>query len=236
MPSGSWVRTLETQLPIAARNGRYGPYVTEVLGDNPPKGAKAKTSSLFKTMSLDTITLEEALRLLQLPRLVGVDPTSGEEIMALERALRAIPEERYRLSLDLFGGAVAHDRPRPGAGHLRRAEAAGRTWQRPDRCESSGQDPGSDLPVVVRDGRFGPYVTDGEYNATLRKGDEPETITLQRAAELLADKRANGPAPKKRAAKKIDGEEVDAKKSAAKRCQDRRQRRLRPRRRTKATA
>jgi DNA topoisomerase-1 len=191
----------ETQLPVAARNGRYGPYVTQLLGDSPPKGAKAKTSSLFKTMSLDTITLEEALRLLRLPRLVGVDPASGEEIMALNGRYgpylkkgtdsRSISSEEQLLTIDLDQALAIYAEPK---------QRGGRGATGPLR--ELGQDPASDLPVVVRDGRFGPYVTDGEYNATLRKGDEPETITLQRAAELLADKRANGPAPKKRAAKK----------------------------------
>jgi DNA topoisomerase-1 len=205
----------ETQLPVAARNGRYGPYVTEVLGDSPPKGAKAKTSSLFKTMSLDTITLEDALRLLRLPRLVGVDPASGEEIMALNGRYgpylkkgtdsRSISSEEQLLTIDLDQALAIYAEPK---------QRGGRGATGPLR--ELGRDPASDLAVVVRDGRFGPYVTDGEYNATLRKGDEPETITLQRAAELLADKRANGPAPKKRAAKKTTAKKAATKSTAKK--------------------
>jgi DNA topoisomerase I len=204
-----------TQLTVAARNGRYGPYVTEVLGDNPPKGAKAKTSSLFKTMSLDTITLEDALRLLQLPRLVGVDPASGEEIMALNGRYgpylkkgtdsRSITSEDQLLTIGLDEALAIYAEPKQRGGRA----AAG-------PLRELGQDPASGLPVVVKDGRFGPYVTDGEFNATLRKGDDVETVTLQRAAELLADKRASGPAPKKRSAKKTTAKTTTAKKTAAK--------------------
>jgi DNA topoisomerase-1 len=205
----------ETQLTVAARSGRYGPYVTELLGDNPPKGAKAKTSSLFKTMSLDTITLEEALRLLQLPRMVGVDPTSGEEILALNGRYgpylkkgtdsRSITSEEQLLTIDLGQALAIYAEPK---------QRGGRAASGPLR--ELGQDPASGLPVVVRDGRFGPYVSDGEFNATLRKGDEPETITLERAAELLADKRASGPAPKKRAVKKTAAKKTTPRKSATK--------------------
>jgi DNA topoisomerase-1 len=204
-----------TQLTVAARNGRYGPYVTEVLGDNPPKGAKAKTSSLFKTMSLDTITLDDALRLLQLPRLVGVDPASGEEIMALNGRYgpylkkgtdsRSITSEDQLLTIGLDEALAIYAEPKQRGGRA----AAG-------PLRELGQDPASGLPVVVKDGRFGPYVTDGEFNATLRKGDDVETVTLQRAAELLADKRASGPAPKKRSAKKTTAKKTTAKKTAAK--------------------
>jgi DNA topoisomerase I len=186
-----------------------------VLGDSPPKGAKAKTSSLFKTMSLDTITLEEALRLLQLPRLVGVDPTSGEEIMALNGRYgpylkkgtdsRSITSEEQLLTIDLGQALAIYAEPK---------QRGGRAASGPLR--ELGQDPASGLPVVVRDGRFGPYVSDGEFNATLRKGDEPETITLERAAELLADKRASGPAPKKRAVKKTAAKKTTPRKSATK--------------------
>jgi DNA topoisomerase-1 len=202
-----------TQRLVVARNGRYGPYVTEVLGDDPPKGVKPKTSSLFKSMSLDTITLDDALRLLTLPRLVGVDPTSGEEILALNGRYgpylkkgadsRSLDSEEQLFSITLDQALAIYAEPK---------QRGGRAASGPLR--ELGQDPASERPVVVKDGRFGPYVTDGEFNATLRKGDSVEAITLQRAAELLAEKRANGPAPKRRVTKKATAKKSTAKKSA----------------------
>ncbi len=194
---------------VVAKNGRFGPYVTEVLPDTAPKNAKPRTSSLFKTMSLDTITLDEALNLLKLPRVVGVEPASGEEITAqngrygpyLKKGTdsRSIDSEEQLLSITLDEAQAIYALPKQRG---RQAASA--------PLKELGPDPANGQPVVVKDGRFGPYVTDGEFNATLRKGDEVDTITIERAAELLADKRAKGPAPKKRAAKKT------AKKSTAK--------------------
>ena len=105
----------ETGRTIVAKNGRYGPYVTEVLGDDPPKGAKARTSSLFKTMSLDTITLDEALRLLTAAPRGRRRPGVGRGDHGAERPLRAVPQEGHGLALDRLRGAAAHDRPRRGA-------------------------------------------------------------------------------------------------------------------------
>jgi DNA topoisomerase-1 len=191
----------ETGRTVVAKNGRYGPYVTEVLEEDAPKSAKARTGSLFKSMSLETITLEDALRLLTLPRVVGVDPESGEEITAqngrygpyLKKGTdsRSIESEEQLLTITLDQALAIYAQPKQRG---RRAAAA--------PLKELGKDPETDLPVVVKDGRFGPYVTDGEINATLRKADDVETITIERAAELLAEKRAKGPAPKKRAAKK----------------------------------
>jgi len=199
---------------VVAKNGRYGPYVTEVLGEDPPKGVKARTSSLFKTMSLETVTLDDALRLLTLPRVVGVDPESGEEITAqngrygpyLKKGTdsRSIDSEDQLLAINLDEALKIYSEPKQRG----RRAAAG-------PLRELGTDPAVDKPVVVKDGRFGPYVTDGEFNATLRKGDEVDKITLERAAELLAEKRAKGPAPKKRAAKKT-AKKTTAKKAAAK--------------------
>jgi DNA topoisomerase I len=204
-----------TQLTVVARNGRYGPYVTEVLGEDAPKGAKPKTSSLFKTMSLDTITLDDALRLLTLPRLVGNDPATGEEILALNGRYgpylkkgtdsRSLDSEEQLFSITLDQALAIYAEPK---------QRGGRSASGPLR--ELGQDPGSERAVVVKDGRFGPYVTDGEYNATLRKGDTVEEITLQRAAELLAEKRATGPAPKRRTVKKVPAKKPAAKKTATK--------------------
>ncbi|MDQ4008293.1 MAG: type I DNA topoisomerase [Actinomycetota bacterium] len=191
----------ETGRRIVAKNGRFGPYVTEVLEDDAPKDATRRTSSLFKSMSLDTVTLEDALRLLTLPRVLGEHPETGEEIQAANgrygpyirsgketRSLEA-EEQLFTVTLD---DAVAR---------LREPKRRGRAAATAPLREL-GEDPETKKPVVVKEGRFGPYVTDGETNATLRKDDNPDDVTLLRAAELLAEKRAKGPAPKKRAAKK----------------------------------
>ncbi|MGH3333372.1 MAG: type I DNA topoisomerase, partial [Nocardioidaceae bacterium] len=193
---------------IVAKNGRFGPYVTEVLPDDAPKSKKPRTSSLFKTMSVDTIDLETALKLLTLPRVVGVDPESGDEITAqngrygpyLKKGTdsRSIDDEEKLLTITLEEAQAIYAQPK----------ARGRAAASPGR--EIGDDPATGSKITVKSGRFGPYVTDGEYNATLRQGDDEATISLERAAELLADKRAKGPAPKKRGAKKT------AKKAAKK--------------------
>src|SRR5215510_15012351 len=166
-------------------------------------------------MSLDTVTLDDALRLLSLPRVVGVDPESGEEITAqngrygpyLKKGTdsRSIDSEDQLLTITLDEALKIYAEPKQRG---RRAAAA--------PLRELGTDPNVDKPVVVKDGRFGPYVTDGEFNATLRKADSVDEITLERAVELLAEKRAKGPAPKKRAAKKTAAKKTAAKKSAAK--------------------
>jgi DNA topoisomerase-1 len=182
----------ETGLPIVARTGRYGPYVTEVL----PEGAKEKprTASLFKTMSLDTIGLDDALRLLEIPRVVGV-AEDGEEVVARNgrygpyvqkgKESRSLESEEQLFSVDLAGALALLAQPRQ-----RRGQRAAAT--KPLR--ELGTDPVAGREIVLKEGRFGPYVTDGETNASLRKGDDPETVTLDRAVELLAERRAKGPA------------------------------------------
>jgi DNA topoisomerase I len=205
----------ETGRPVVAKTGRYGPYVTEVLPEDAPKNAKPRTASLFKSMSLDTITLDDALTLLTLPRMVGVDPGSGDEITAqngrygpyLKKGSdsRSIDSEEQLLTITLDEALAIYSQPKQ----------RGRAAASPGK--ELGEDPATGAKVTVKSGRFGHYVTDGEYNATLRQGDDPETVTLERAAELLADKRAKGPAPKKRAAKKAAKRTPTktAKKSAA---------------------
>ena len=192
---------------IVAKDGRYGPYVTEILPEEAPpaEGAKKKTKkadvvkprtgSLLKSMSLDTVTLEDALKLLSLPRVLGV--LDDQEVTAQNgrfgpyvkkgtdsRSL-ASEEEMFTITLErakeLFAQPKARGRQAAAAPPLREL----------------GEDPVSKKPIVVKEGRFGPYVTDGETNASLRKGDEVEQITTERAAELLADRRARGPAPKR---------------------------------------
>ena len=171
-------------------------------------------------MSLDTVTLDDALTLLTLPRVVGVDPESGEEITAqngrygpyLKKGTdsRSIDTEDQLLTITLDEALKIYAQPKQ-----RGRQAASAPLQ------GARQGPADRQAVVVKDGRFGPYVTDGEINATLRKADDVETITIERAAELLAEKRAKGPAPKKRAAKKT-AKKSTAKKAAAKKASRRR--------------
>ncbi len=206
----------ETGLMVVAKNGRYGPYVTEQLPPDAPKSAKPRTSSLFKSMTLDGITLDQAVELLRLPRVVGVDLQTGDEITAqngrygpyLKRGSdsRSIESEEQLLTISLEEALAIYAQPKQ---HGRRAAAG--------PLRELGPDPVTGGPVTVKDGRFGPYVTDGEHNATLRKGDEVESITLERAAELLAEKRAKGPAKPRRGAKKATAKKTAAKKATAKR-------------------
>ena len=202
----------ESGLEVVAKNGRYGPYVTELLPEDAKKNDRPRTGSLFKSMSLDTITLEDALKLLSLPRVVGADPETGEEITAqngrygpyLKKGTdsRSLTAEDQLLTIGLDEALRIYAQPKQRG----RAAAA-------PPLKELGPDPVSGQPVVVKSGRFGEYVTDGEYNATLRKDDTVEAITLERAAELLAERRERGPA--KKTAKKA-GAKKTTKKSAKK--------------------
>ncbi len=163
-----------------------------MLPEDAPKNAKPRTGSLLKSMELDTVTLDDALRLLTLPRVVG-RPGDGEEITAQNGRYgpyvkkgtdsRSLETEDQLFTSPWSEALELYAQPK---------RAAGRRPRR--RCASSARTRLSGKPMVIKDGRFGPYVTDGETNASLRKGDEVETITLERAAELLADRRAAGPA------------------------------------------
>jgi DNA topoisomerase-1 len=208
----------EHQLPVIARTGRFGPYVQ--LGESVDGGDKPRTASLFKTMSLDTVTLDEALQLLRLPRPVGQDPESGEEILALNGRFgpyvkkgtdtRSLGGEEELLTVTLDEAVALFAQPKRGRG---------RTAAAPLR--ELGDDPETGQPIVLRSGRFGPYVTDGTTNASLRQGDDQESITPERAVELLADRRAAGPPVKrakraskaKKAAKKTTAKKTGAKKT-----------------------
>jgi DNA topoisomerase-1 len=184
----------ETGHEVVARVGRYGPYVTEVL----PEGdeTKPRTASLFASMSPETVTLEDAERLLTLPRtLQGSD---GEEILVsngrygpfVKRGseTRSLGSEEQLLTLTVPEAEAILAEPK---------QRRGRGAPKPPLKEL-GPDPGSGKPLVVKDGRFGPYVTDGETNASLRRGDEVDGLTLERALELLAERRAKGPAKPRR--------------------------------------
>jgi DNA topoisomerase-1 len=206
----------ETGLEIFAKAGRFGPYVQ--LGDHDELEEKPKTASLFQTMTLERVTLEDALQLLSLPRVVGNDPADGVEITVqngrygpyLKKGSdsRSLENEEQLLTVTLEDCLAILAQPK-----LRR----GQTVKPPLR--ELGDDPDTGKPMVVKDGRWGPYVTDGETNASLRKGDTVEELTGQRASELLAERRAQGPgqkATKKRAAKKTAAKKTAAKKTAAK--------------------
>ncbi|HWU20250.1 MAG TPA: topoisomerase C-terminal repeat-containing protein, partial [Nocardioides sp.] len=207
----------ETGLRVVAKNGRFGPYVTEVLPEDAPKSAKPRTGSLFKSMSLDTITLEDAIRLMSLPRVVGADPESGEEITAQNGRygpyLKKGTDSRSLTTEDQIFGITLDEALKIYSQPKQRGRAAAAP-----PLKELGPDPVSGQPIVVKAGRFGEYVTDGEHNATLRKDDTVEAITLERAAELLAERRAKGPAKKatKKAAKKAPAKKAAAKKTTAK--------------------
>ncbi|MDZ7881629.1 MAG: type I DNA topoisomerase [Mycobacterium sp.] len=222
---------------IVAKDGRYGPYVTEVLPEPPedpedgvtakkgkkPTGPKPRTGSLLRTMDLETVTLEDALKLLSLPRVVGVDPASGEEITAqngrygpyLKRGTdsRSLATEEQMFTITLDEALKIYAEPK----------RRGRQGAATPPLRELGNDPVSEKPMVIKDGRFGPYVTDGETNASLRKGDDVLSITDARASELLADRRARGPvkkaakkAPAKKAVKKAAAKKAPAKKAVKK--------------------
>jgi DNA topoisomerase-1 len=199
----------ETGRPVLIRSGRYGPYVTEELPEESEE--KPRTASLLSSMTPETVTLEDALRLLSLPRVVGTAP-DGEEVLARNgrygpyiekgKETRSLESEEqiFELGLDEALALLAAPKQRRGRG----------TPRAPLR--ELGDDPSSGRPVIVKEGRFGPYVTDGETNASLRSGDGVESLTLERGVELLAERRAKGPA-KRRTAKKRE----PAKRQPAKR-------------------
>ncbi|WP_350351530.1 type I DNA topoisomerase [Microbacterium sp. A8/3-1] len=222
---------------IVVKDGRFGPYVQEndpvsddaavdestgevVEAPKPKRGAKKETApkprtgSLFRSMSVDSIDLETALQLLSLPRVVGTDPESGQEITAqngrfgpyLKKGTdsRSLESESQIFDVTLEQALEIYAQPKYGAG--RRASSALAEFE---------ADPVSGKPIRIRDGRFGAYVTDSETNVTIPRGQKVEDITFEIAVQMLADKRAKGPAPK-RGAKKPAAKKAPAKKPAAK--------------------
>ncbi|MGC5171491.1 type I DNA topoisomerase [Microbacterium sp. DT81.1] len=217
---------------VVVKDGRYGPYVTELEPEDPeavdestgeivdaPKkktaakkdvAPKPRTASLFKDMSVETVDLPTALRLLDLPRVVGTDPESGEVITAqngrygpyLKKGTdsRSLDSESQLFEVTLEQALEIYALPKYGA---RRPSSALKEFE---------ADPTSGKPIRVRDGRFGAYVTDGETNVTIPRGTTVEEITFERAVEMLADKRANGPAPKRTATRKAPARKAPAKK------------------------
>jgi len=187
MPSDERVlgKDSETGLAVMAKTGRFGPYVQ--LGERSDDNKKPTTASLFKTMTLDSVTLEEALQLLTQPRVLGQHPEDGVDITAQNgkygpyvkwanetRSLETEPEI-FTITLDEAVALLAKPKQRRGA--------------RPPLKEL-GEDPATNKTMVVKDGRWGPYVTDGETNASLRTSDTVEAMTIERASELLAERRA----------------------------------------------
>jgi DNA topoisomerase-1 len=220
---------------IVAKDGRFGPYVTELEPELPPAepeyvldkktgelkekkpkkvvAPKARTASIFKSMNLADIDLDTALALLNLPRVVGVDPESGAEITAqngrygpyLKKGTdtRSLTSEDQIFEIDLAGALELYSQPKYG-----------------NRAASSAlaefpEDPESGKPIKIKDGRFGVYITDGTTNATVPRGEDWEDIDYDRAVQLLAERRAKGPA-KKPAARKPAAKRPAAKKSTAK--------------------
>ena len=209
----------ETGRMIMGKSGRYGPYVTEVLEETAPKSAKPRTGSLFSTMNLDTVDLEQALKLLSLPRVVGADPADGVVIttqngrygpyLTKDKDSRSLPDEDSIFSLTIDEALAILAQPKQ-----RRGQAAAKP------AVIVGVDPSTNREVQLKEGRFGPYVTDGETNASLRRADDPATISIDRAADLLAERRAKDASDpkkvKKAAAKKATAKKVPAKKTAVK--------------------
>ncbi|NBU56366.1 MAG: type I DNA topoisomerase, partial [Acidimicrobiia bacterium] len=211
--------------PVFAKNGRYGPYVQWGTMDEPPEGlAKPKMVSLFKTMALEHITMRDALDLLSLPRSIGTDPNDGVEILAnngrygpyvqKDKDYRTIDNEERLLTITLDEAVQIFSQPK----QFRR----GRSVAAKGPLREFGTDPVSERPVVAKDGQYGVYVTDGEVNASLGKGDRIEDMLPERAYELLAIRREvmaeKGITPKKKkgAAKKAAPKKAAAKKSPAK--------------------
>ena len=200
-PSGD--RTLgtdpETGHEIVARAGRFGPYVTEQPGDQAGNGtgstgpAKPRSASLLKSMTLETVTLKDALRLLSLPRHIG--ELDGEPVTAQNGRYgpyvkkgtdsRSLDSEEQLFDITLAEAKELFAQPKA------RGRRTGAAAAPPLR--ELGADPASGKPMVIKEGRWGPYVTDGETNASLRKGDAVESVTPQRGAELLAERRTAAP-------------------------------------------
>ena len=190
----------ETGVSVFVKAGRFGPYVQ--LGERGVDSkTKPRTASLFKSMSTETVTLDDALLLLTQPRTVGEHPEDGEPIVAQNgrygpyikwvKETRSLEDEQEIFTISLDGAIALLAQPKKRG---RRTAAA--------PLKEFGDDPNTGKPIVLKNGRFGPYVTDGETNASLRVVDSLDTITVERAVELLAERRAKGPAPKRKATPK----------------------------------
>jgi DNA topoisomerase-1 len=224
LEAGSTERVIGTDpgsgLPIVVRSGRFGPYVqvgaTDTSGDGAAAATAVKpvTASLLASMDPATLTLEDALRVLSLPRVVGADPATGEEIVAsngrygpyLKRGSdsRSLESEEQLFTVGLDEAVALFAQPKTRRG---RGATAG-------PLRELGPDPATGTPIQLKDGRFGPYVTDGVTNASLRKGDTVDGITPERAAELLADRRAAGPRPPRQSRARAGAKSTGTRKAA----------------------
>lgn len=203
----------ETDLTIMVKTGRYGPYVTEILPEDSKE--KAKTASLFKSMSPETISFEEALQLMSLPRIIGKDPNDGEVIqvqngrygpyMSKEKDTRSLETEEEIFSINLEEALAKFAEPKRRRGAVAKPP-----------LRDFGEDPNTGRKMVLKEGRFGPYVTDGEINAGLRPGDVIEEMTTDRASELLFERRARGPVEKRTRKKAVAKKTTKAVKKTAK--------------------
>jgi len=200
-----------TGMDVYVMTGRFGDYVQ--LGEMVDGEDKPKRASLFATMTTETITLDDALKLLSLPRVVGVDPADQIEItvqngrygpyLKKEKDSRSLETEQQLFEITLEECLKILSQPKTRRGQVVKPP-----------LREMGVDPDTDKQMIVKDGRFGPYVTDGETNASLRKGDTVEELTDERAAELLAIRRAAGPAKKKAKKKAPAKKKAAAKKKA----------------------
>jgi DNA topoisomerase-1 len=213
-------------LPVYAKSGRYGPYVQWGDADAPPPGHdKPKMASLFQTMTLERLTLDEAIQLLALPRTLGTDPDDGQDVVAANgrygpyvqkgKETRSLPNEDALLTVTLEEALGLLRAPKQYRGR-------GGAAPKPPLREF-GSDPVSDRPVVAKEGRFGVYVTDGETNASIGRGDRIEDMVPERAFELLAVRReriaekGGATATKKAPARKRTAKKTAARTTAAKR-------------------
>ena len=189
--------------PVQLKSGRFGPYVQ----------SGERKSSLFRSHTPDAVSLGDALRLLTLPRMIGTDESGAEIVAANGRYgpyvkrgddFRSLDSEDKLFTVTLDEALALLATPK---GRQRRAAAP--------PLRELGPDPATEKPMVIKDGRFGPYVTDGEVNASLRRGQTPEELTVEQASEMLAEKRAKGPAPRKATAKKATARKATGGASAA---------------------
>ena len=203
----------DTGKPIFLKVGRFGPYI---MRGTPEDEEKPKNASLLKGMSPDDITFEIALKLLSLPRELGVHPKLEDVITAYNgrygpyvkcgAETRSLPADVSPLDVTLDAAIELLNQPKQ--------RGRGRGAAKPPLKVFEEKSPVTENPVQLLDGRYGPYVTDGETNASLPKGSSPEELTFSEALDLLAARAAAG--PKKKKAKKKAAKKKAAKKKAAK--------------------
>ncbi|MCA8968372.1 MAG: type I DNA topoisomerase [Planctomycetes bacterium] len=203
----------DSGLPVYAKTGRFGPYVQ--LGDMIEGEDKPKMASLLAGMEIETITLDEALGLLSLPRLLGKQPGTDADVFAnngrygpyvyAEKETRSLPAELSPLRVTLDEALKLLAQPK---------QRRGRTAARREPLKVCGKHPESGDEIKLLEGRFGPYVTDGTTHASLPRGTSVDEVTLDLALELIAARAAAGPKKKKKKAKKAASKKAGTKASA----------------------